>query len=160
MLCRMVFRKDSKAGAVDRVMVDEFMAQLKEKEDNREKWKAFYSRFKKNEVTNEVLSNSSNSYWRMMNMFMSRCYSCEGFAVWNEDRLAWPSHSLKIEPQPDIPADIKDDFIEAADIVEKSPRGSAALSRLIFEKLMAHLGGRGKDINENIAHLVKNGLEI
>jgi hypothetical protein len=79
------------------------------------------------------------------------CHSCDAFAFWVKDRLIWPAHSVKVEPHPDIPADIKDDFIEAADIVEKSPRGSAALSRLIVQKLMSHLGGEGKDINAIIA---------
>lgn len=79
--------------------------------------------------------------------------------MWIKDRLIWPAHTLKIEPHPDTPADAKDDFIEAASIVEASPRGSAALSRLIVQKLMMHLGGQGKDINANIAYLVKNGLE-
>ena len=55
--------------------------------------------------------------------------------------------------------DIKDDFVEAASILNASPRGSAALSRLIVQKLMSYLGGQGKDINANIAYLVKNGLE-
>ena len=116
-------------------------------------------RFKSHEVTYEVKRRSSNSQWEMVNMFMSRCYACDGFAVWIKDQLAWPAHSVKIEPHQDIPANIKDDFIEASKIVQKSPRGSAALSRLVVQKLMADLGESGKDLNADIAALVKKGLE-
>jgi hypothetical protein len=120
---------------------------------------ALLERFKKNEVTFEVRKYACNSHWRMLNMFISQCHSCSAFAVWIKDRLVWPAHTLKIEPHPDMPANVKDDFIEAAEIVEKSPRGSAALSRLIVQKLMIDLGETGKDLNADIASLVKKGLE-
>jgi hypothetical protein len=127
--------------------------------DDRKAFVALHKRFKKNEVTYQYKQYGENCNWEMVNAHLSMCHSCEAFAIWIKDKLMWPSHSLKIDPHPDIPADIKDDFIEAADIVERSPRGSAALSRLIVQKLMSHLGGEGKDINANIASLVKKGLE-
>lgn len=119
----------------------------------------FLRRFKKNEVTYEAHEYGESCNWELANAHLSMCHSCDAFAIWIKDGLVWPAQSIKIEPHPDIPADIKDDFIEAADIVERSPRGSAALSRLIVQKLMNHLGGQGKDINANIASLVKTGLE-
>jgi Domain of unknown function (DUF4145) len=94
------------------------------------------------------------------NLFLSRCYSCRNLAVWLGDGLVHPLHTSKIEPHPDIPANIKDDFTEAAAIVKSSPRGSAALSRLILQKLMIELGEKGDNINEDIGSLVKKGLEV
>jgi hypothetical protein len=120
---------------------------------------ALIKRFKKNEITYESLRYAHSCNWEMINLAMSLCHSCDAFAIWAKDKIAWPAHSIKVEPHPDIPADIKDDFIEAAGIVDKSPRGSAALSRLVVQRLVAHLGGKGKNINEDIALLVKNGLE-
>ena len=127
--------------------------------DEAERTKKLLRRFLKNEVTYEVVRYGQSCNWEMLNMSISMCHSCDAFAVWIKDKLTWPAHSLKIDPHPDIPADVKDDFIEAASIADTSPRGSAALSRLIVQKLMTYLGGQGKDMNANIAHLVKNGLE-
>jgi hypothetical protein len=153
------FKRDQKPRVITLAMVE--AAAKKPTDDKKEKTRGeeLHRRFLKNDVTYEVMPFNSDSHWRMVNVVLSWCHACDGFALWIKDKLAWPAHTLRIDPHPDIPHDIKDDFIEAADIVEKSPRGSAALSRLIVQKLMSHLGGQGKDINANIASLVKTGLE-
>jgi hypothetical protein len=106
-----------------------------------------------------VYEQYTDMNYDVVNLYLSRCYACEGMSVWLKDELIWPSIKLEVEPHADMPNDIKEDFIEAASILKASPRGSAALSRLVVQKLMAHLGGRGKDINANIAYLVRGGLE-
>jgi hypothetical protein len=140
-------------------LVEEFAKRKRSDVEEQKKVDALLKRFEKNEVTFEI-KDYINVRLRMMNMYLSRCHACDAFAVWIKDRLAWPAHSLKIEPHPDIPANVKDDFVEAAGIAEKSPRGSAALSRLIIQKLMIDLGENGKDINADIASLVQKGLEV
>ena len=141
-------------------MVEEFAKQERSDPDEQNKAEALLKRFERNEVTFEV-KDYLHPRLRMMNMYLSRCHACDAFAIWIKDRLPWPVHSLKIEPHPDIPANVKDDFVEAAGIVETSPRGSAALSRFfIIQKLMVDLGESGKDINADIASLVKKGLEV
>lgn len=94
------------------------------------------------------------------NLWLSRCFSCEAIAVWVHDRLIFPSYNLAILPNNDLPSDIKADFMEAAKILDLSPRGSAALLRLCIQKLCKHLGKPGDNLNSDIAQLVKGGLDV
>ncbi|MGP8441916.1 DUF4145 domain-containing protein [Burkholderia vietnamiensis] len=50
------------------------------------------------------------------------------------------------------------DVEEARLIASQSPRGAAALLRLVIEKLVIELGAQGKDINAMIGDLVAKGL--
>ena len=60
-------------------------------------------------------------------------------------------------PSPDLPADLVADFEEARRTVGVSPRGAAALARLVVQNLCAHLGGKGENINDDIGDLVRSG---
>ena len=57
-----------------------------------------------------------------------------------------------------MPADVLRDYKEAQSILNLSPRGAAALLRLVIEKLVTHLKAEGRDINAQIAWLVSKGL--
>jgi len=90
---------------------------------------------------------------------MSLCQHCTKFAVWVRDRLVYPTGSVVVEPNPDLPAELKADFEEARSIVMQSPRGAAALMRLVVQKLCKELGESGKNIDSDIASLVSKGLD-
>lgn len=88
----------------------------------------------------------------------SFCVRCKQYAVWVGNRMIYPSASTAPLPSEEMPEDVKEDFSEARNIVNLSPRAAAALLRLSLQKLMPHLGERGKNLNEGIANLVKRGL--
>jgi hypothetical protein len=102
---------------------------------------------------------SSDYSFEITNLSISKCYHCKDLGVWVGDKLLWPPMISAASPNVDMPDDIRADFQEAALIVDSSPRGGAALLRLAIQKLVLHLGGAGKNLNDDIADLVKKGLD-
>jgi uncharacterized protein DUF4145 len=95
---------------------------------------------------------------KLLNLHITECYACRNFAVWVHDRLVFPSAMEADLPNADLPTEVKKDYEEASRIVSLSPRGAAALLRLAIQKLCAFLGEKGKNIDDDIASLVKKGL--
>jgi hypothetical protein len=88
----------------------------------------------------------------------SQCLHCKGFTLWKDTEMVYPDILIVPPPNEDLPAPIRRDYLEAASIIKKSPRGAAALLRLAVQKLCIHLGEKGSNINDDIASLVKKGL--
>jgi hypothetical protein len=88
----------------------------------------------------------------------STCLKCKNEAIWISEIMMYPDHSGIEPPNEDLDDAIKDDYLEAASILQKSPRGAAALLRLAVQKLCKQLGESGKKISDDIASLVKKGL--
>ena len=88
----------------------------------------------------------------------SKCAHCQKFAYWYRERLTIPDVRLAEPASTDLPSECRADYEEAANIANVSPRGAAALLRLCIQKLLVHLGQTGKNINGDIAQLVKDGL--
>lgn len=87
-----------------------------------------------------------------------RCERCQEYTVWWYGTLLHPATTPVEPPSNDLPTEVKRDYEEAAQIVQKSPRAAAALLRLAIQKLCASLGGSGDNLNSDIATLVQNGL--
>jgi hypothetical protein len=97
---------------------------------------------------------------RIEEVQLSYCSHCNKFAIWYLGKMVEPISSPAPLPNPDMPAEIQADFLEAREIVGKSPRGAAALLRLCIQKLCIHLGENGKEINTDIGRLVEKGLPV
>ncbi|WP_291206905.1 DUF4145 domain-containing protein [Hyphomonas sp.] len=94
------------------------------------------------------------------NFNVSECFNCHQISLWLYNKLLWPQHGEAPLPSSDLPENIKRDYDEASVILNASPRGAAALLRLCVQKLCKELGEKGKNIDEDIAALVKKGLDI
>lgn len=119
----------------------------------------FFERKLTKEVFFEIHENTSYLRGEVINLYLSTCFSCERVAVWIADRLVHPENTSSIHPNDEMPDEIRPDFLEAASIVDRSPRGAAALLRLCIQKLTAYLGEKGKNIDDDIGALVKRGLD-
>jgi hypothetical protein len=119
----------------------------------------YFERIAQREVFLETHDNVSYMKTELMNIVASRCYSCKNISIWRADELIYPVNEVSIEPNEGMPPDVKADFLEANEIIDKSPRGAAALLRLCVQKLMIHLGEKGENINSDIASLVRKGLD-
>ncbi len=69
--------------------------------------------------------------------------------------MVWPLSSGAPLPNPDLPEDVRNDFIEAGTILSLSPRGAAALLRLSLQKLCGDLlGAPANNLDSAIGRLV------
>lgn len=96
--------------------------------------------------------------WHFNGLTGSTCAHCKRSAVWFSEVMVYPDFEGVQPPNQDLSGDIQSDYQEAASILQKSPRGAAALLRLAIQKLCGELGESGKKINEDIKSLVEKGL--
>lgn len=101
-----------------------------------------------------------DGYRKIKNFNYSECTHCGQFVLWISQKVIYPEAGGVPMPNNDLPHELKLDFEEARTILNKSPRGAAALLRLCIQKLCKHLGESGKDLNKDIGNLVKKGLPV
>lgn len=96
--------------------------------------------------------------FKLPDFTIAKCRHCEQPNIWLSDKMVYPLTGNVEMANSDLPDDIKNDYDEAKNIVNISPRGAAALLRLAVQKLCIHLGEKGNNINDDIKSLVKKGL--
>lgn len=109
----------------------------------------------------------------------ARCIACGEVSVWrsnvpptaetigrligkdathhSDGVMLYPSIVSAPPANPDLPIGCQRDFEEARQIHLKSPRGAAALLRLVVQKLCVQFGEPGANINADIRSLVAKG---
>lgn len=130
-----------------------------EDEEQRRKMVSYFKRLALGKPFLRVLRSTEYNMGSIENLFFSQCYNCDEISIWIYDRLAWPATGEAPLPNSDLPDEVRGDYDEANSILDLSPRGAAALLRLAIQKLCKELGEPGKNINDDIASLVKNGLD-
>ena len=99
-----------------------------------------------------------SSSFQLVNTKLAKCTHCTETSYWRQNNMVYPLTGNVEMANSDLPDEIKKDYNEAKNIVNISPRGAVALLRLAIQKLCIHLGEKGKNINADIASLVKKGL--
>ncbi|HBG5346454.1 TPA: DUF4145 domain-containing protein [Clostridioides difficile] len=89
---------------------------------------------------------------------VSTCKNCNNMHLWYNGVMLLPEEFTIVEPAEDMPEQVKLIYEEARSVYPKSPKSSAALLRLALQYLCKELGESGKNINNDIANLVKKGL--
>jgi hypothetical protein len=72
--------------------------------------------------------------------------------------MVFPGMRTAPQPSPDMPVKVRDYYEEAAGILERSPKGAAALLRLAIELIAIELGATQNTLDQKIGHLVGMGL--
>ncbi len=93
-----------------------------------------------------------------MDWNISKCEHCGENAIWHKKQMIYPKVLVVRKPNPDLTEEIREDYIEAANVLSESPRSAAAILRLALQKLCKQLGEKGENINSDIKELVKKGL--
>jgi len=91
-------------------------------------------------------------------MIYCLCDHCGDRSYWHEGAMVVPTAAPVELPHPLFPEACVDDFLEAREVVARSPRAAAALLRLALQKMMVPLGEKGHNINDDIKSLVAKGL--
>lgn len=107
-----------------------------------------------------------------MDLYAAKCSHCDKMACWEattydeektdfvDGRQVIPEISSTPMPHPEMPEAIKSDYQEARDILNRSPRGAAALLRLCIQKLCIELGETTGSIDKDVKSLVEKGLPV
>lgn len=90
----------------------------------------------------------------------SVCKHCGKSTYWYSGKMIVPSEAPVEPPHVDLPLDCLSEYNEARGVFIVSARASAALLRLCIQKLMPHLGEKGKNIDDDIKSLVAKGLPV
>ena len=111
-------------------------------------------------VAKGAISEKGLDYYEgfVSDLYLSQCSQCKRNALWLNDKILYPTLSIAPWPTEDMPLNVKEDFLEARNIVNSSPKAASAILRLSLQKLMFSLGESGKNMETDINNLIRKGL--
>lgn len=112
------------------------------------------------QLWDSVSRPAGGAFIQIQNLVVCGCTHCDRDSFWYCGRMIYPDIAAGPPAHEDMPDDVKADYQEAQTVVARSPKSAAALLRLSVQRLMHHLGEKGKDINGSIGNLVKKGLPV
>ena len=68
----------------------------------------------------------------------------------HDRRVIYPINSRRIDVSCEVPDDLRNDFVEAALVLEISPKASAALSRRVLQSILVEQGYQGRDLSKQV----------
>ena len=110
------------------------------------------------QIWHEGVAQNGGSRWIIEEFKIALCSHCKNNSYWLDGKIISPESTGIPSPNDDLDEEIGLDYLEAASIFNKSPRGASALLRLAIQKLCKQLDETGKNINSDIASLVNKGL--
>lgn len=117
-----------------------------------------YSFSKDNDILIRLKNRNENKYQTEKEKYLchiSRCTTCGEKTFWTHGKMIYPNLRV-IDPNPDMPEDVKNIYYEAESILDKSVRCSCGLLRLAIEKLCIHLGSNDKQkLNDQIEFVIE-----
>lgn len=69
----------------------------------------------------------------------AECSHCHKMSVWRDGEMVYPESCPVGEPNEDMPARVREIYLEAANVFGKSPRASSALLRLALQHLLGEI---------------------
>jgi hypothetical protein len=102
--------------------------------------------------------SSRKGRFQILDGRVGACARCGDYHIWVADEMIYPQASSAPKPADDMPDEVREDFNEARQAVDDSPKAAAALLRLAMEKLVQELSGDdNQDLYNGIGELVKEG---
>lgn len=142
----------------------DFISQIEEDRtldlEMRIEWAESFGRINKGEIFIREIKKPPYLNETICNVWLSQCYSCNKFSIWLNGKIIYPFSRDGEEPNEDLDEEVRLDYEEARAVLDFSPRSSAALLRLCIQKICQKFGGEGTNLNQDIATLVSNGLDI
>ena len=118
-----------------------------------------YSKQKWYDLAKGVMSDRGLDYYEgfIPEIHMSVCPKCHKNIFWLNDTIIYPAVSIAPWPIDNMPLQIREDFLEARNVLAASPKAASALLRLCMQKLLVHLGRNGRNIDFGSIILTKEG---